>query len=110
MIDEALDMLNMLIAEGQEFKGLHRAMAEAFIHHGETEKAVDEFRKAFPMEQIYIPFRCDQCQSLKEEWDDYCESCYSWNTVNVQKEGLFQEESSELKMLYEREDWAREEN
>ncbi len=29
MIDEAIDTLNTLIAEGEEFRGLHRAMAEA---------------------------------------------------------------------------------
>jgi tetratricopeptide (TPR) repeat protein len=50
MIDEALDMLNVLMSEGEEFRGLHRAMAEAYIHRGETENAVVEFRKAFPIE------------------------------------------------------------
>ena len=38
MIDEALEMLNSLIEEGEEFRGLHRAMAEAYIHREETGK------------------------------------------------------------------------
>jgi lipopolysaccharide biosynthesis regulator YciM len=107
MIDEALDTLNQLIAEGEEFRGLHRAMAEAYVHRGETEKAVEEFRAAFPMKNIYIPFTCSNCQSKKEEWADFCGSCSSWNTINVKKEDFLLTEPTEMRMLYEREDWAQ---
>jgi predicted Zn-dependent protease len=65
MIDEAIDMLNTLEAEGADFKGLHKAMAEAYIHRGQMEKAVEEFNYAFPAEHVYIPFRCDNCQAKK---------------------------------------------
>lgn len=106
MIDEAIDMLNILFAEDKGFKGLHRAMAEAYIHRGELEKAVEEFRKAFPLGQIYIPFRCDTCQAMKEEWVDFCEICYDWNTINARKEEFLQAESKELRKLYENEDWV----
>ncbi len=54
MIDEAIDTLNSLMAEGEDFKGLHRAMAEAYIHRGELENAVEEFKGAFPMRSRYI--------------------------------------------------------
>ncbi len=104
MIDEAMDTLNTLLASEGEFPGLHRAMAEAYIHRGELEAAVDEFRKAFPIERIYVPFVCSKCQSVKEDWQDFCESCFSWNTITVKQEGLFQEESPELRVLYEQ-DW-----
>ncbi|HOE16937.1 MAG TPA: tetratricopeptide repeat protein [Syntrophorhabdaceae bacterium] len=107
MIDEAIDTLDALIAEGEDFKGLHRAMAEAYIHRGEMENAVEEFRSAFPIEQSYIPFICTKCQAIKEEWTDFCESCFSWNTINVKKEEFMHTESEELKTLYEREDWTR---
>jgi tetratricopeptide (TPR) repeat protein len=107
MIDEAIDMLNMLLAEGEEFPGLHRAMAEASIHRGELEKAVEEFRKAFPMKHVYIPFACDVCHARKEEWVDFCDACYSWNTINVKMEEFLKGESKELRLLYEEEDWAR---
>lgn len=105
MIDEAMDMLNTLSASEGEFPGLHRAMAEAHIHRGELENAVDEFRKAFPIERVYVPFVCSKCQSVKEDWQDFCESCFSWNTVTVKQEGLFQEESSDLRVLYGQ-DWS----
>ncbi len=105
MIDEAIDTLNQLLAEGEEFRGLHRAMAEAYVHRGELEKAVEEFRIAFPMKHVYIPFTCSNCQSKKEEWVDFCESCSNWNTINVKKEDFLLTEASELRMLYEREDW-----
>ncbi|MBA4389713.1 MAG: hypothetical protein C0399_02095 [Syntrophus sp. (in: bacteria)] len=107
MIDEAIDTLNTLIAEGEEFRGLHRAMAEAFIHRGETENAVAEFQKAFPMEEIYIPFVCTKCQAIQEEWKDFCESCYSWNTVSVKKEDFLHTDPTELRVLYDGEDWGR---
>ena len=86
MIDEAIDTLNTLVAEGIEFKGIHKAMAEAYIHRGETDKAVEEFRIAFPAEHVYIPFRCDNCHAKMEEWEDFCNSCNSWGTINVRKE------------------------
>jgi tetratricopeptide (TPR) repeat protein len=105
MIDEAIDTLNLLLGEGQEFRGLHRAMAEAYIHRGMMEKAVDEFRTAFPMKNVYIPFTCDNCQSVKEEWTDFCESCLSWNTISVKKEEFLFSDSTEIRMLSEREDW-----
>ena len=109
MIDEAIDNLNLLSADGLDFKGLHKAMAEAYIHRGETERAVEEFRKAFPAEHVYIPFVCNRCQSKKGEWIDFCDNCYNWNTVNVRSEDfLHEEESTELKVFYEGEDWERE--
>jgi Tfp pilus assembly protein PilF len=104
MIDEAMDMLNTLLASEGEFPGLHRAMAEAYIHRGELESAVEEFRKAFPIERVYVPFFCSKCQSVKENWQDFCESCFSWNTITVRQEGLFQEEGPDFRVLYEQ-DW-----
>jgi predicted Zn-dependent protease len=106
MIDEAIDMLNTLEAEGADFKGLHKAMAEAYIHRGQMEKAVEEFNYAFPAEHVYIPFRCDNCQAKKVEWADFCDTCYSWNTINVRKEDFLHGESTELRVLYESEDWV----
>ena len=104
MIDEAMDTLNMLLAAEGEFPGLHRAIAEAHIDRGELESAVEEFKKAFPIEHAYVPFVCSKCQSAKDNWQDFCESCFSWNTITVKQEGLFQEESPELRALYEQ-DW-----
>jgi tetratricopeptide (TPR) repeat protein len=109
MIDEAIDMLNTLLAEGADFKGLHKAMAEAYIHRGQMEKAVEEFRRAFPAEHVYIPFICNHCQSKKVEWSDFCDTCNSWNTINVKKEDfLYNTEAAELKVLYEGEAWDKE--
>ncbi len=85
MIDEAIDMLNTLEAEGVDFKGLHKAMAEAYVHRGQMDKAVEEFRHAFPAEHVYIPFRCDNCRAKKVEWGDFCDNCFSWNTIDVRK-------------------------
>jgi lipopolysaccharide biosynthesis regulator YciM len=107
MIDEALEMLNSLIEEGEEFRGLHRALAEAYVHREEMENAVAEFRKAFPMEEVYIPFVCTKCQARKHEWTDFCESCYSWNTINVKKEEFLRTDTTELRMIYDGEDWSR---
>ena len=107
MIDEALDMLNSLIDEGEEFRGLHRAMAEAYIHREELDNAVSEFRKAFPMEEVYIPFVCTKCQAIKHEWTDFCESCSSWNTINVKKEEFLCTDTSEPRMIYDGEGWEK---
>jgi lipopolysaccharide biosynthesis regulator YciM len=108
MIDEALETLNALIEEGEEFRGLHRAIAEAHIHREELENAVTEFRKAFPMEEeVYIPFFCTKCQAVKHEWSDFCESCYSWNTINVKKEEFLRTDTTELRVIYDGEDWSK---
>jgi tetratricopeptide (TPR) repeat protein len=110
MIDEAIDTLNSLIAEGEDFKGLHRAMAEAYVHRGELENAVEEFKAAFPMdEKVYIPFVCTKCNAIKEEWSDYCESCYSWNTINVKKDDFLHADVTELRTLYSEAEWTRSE-
>jgi len=108
MIDEAIDTLTALFSEGLDFKGLHKAMAEAYIHRGEMEKAVSEFRKAFPAEHVYIPFVCTNCNAKKVEWVNFCENCNHWDTVNVSKENFLPIEPSELKMYYEGGDWERE--
>ncbi len=104
MIDEAIDVLKTLLAEEKEFRGLHRAMAEAYIHRSKFEDAVKEFSKAFPMSQVYLPFYCVKCQAVQEEWTDFCETCYSWNTINIKQEGLFFQEAENLRVLYE-ENW-----
>jgi tetratricopeptide (TPR) repeat protein len=101
MIDEAIELLNSLMDEEKEFRGLHRAMAEAYMHRGEFGDAAKEFGKAFPISKAYVPFYCEKCQSVKEEWTDFCESCNSWNTVNIRQEGLFPKEAEDLRLLYE---------
>ncbi len=104
MIDEAIDVLKTLLADEKEFRGLHRAMAEAYIHRGNLEDAVREFSQAFPMSQVYLPFYCVKCQAVKEEWTDFCESCSSWNTINIRQDGLFFQEAENLRVVYE-ENW-----
>jgi predicted Zn-dependent protease len=104
MIDEAIDVLKTLLAEEKEFRGLHRAMAEAYIHRGNFEDAVKEFLKAFPMSKVYLPFYCVKCQAVQEEWTDFCETCHSWNTINIKQDGLFFQEAENLRVLYE-ENW-----
>ena len=106
MIDEAIYTLNALESTGADFKGLHKAMAEAYIHRGQMEKAVEKFRHAFPAEHVYIPFWCDNCHAKKVEWEDFCDNCYSWNTINVRKEDFLRSDSAELQALYESEDWV----
>jgi lipopolysaccharide biosynthesis regulator YciM len=110
MIDEAIDTLNSLSAEGIEFKGLHKAMAEAYVHRGEMEKAVAEFRKAWPAEHVYIPFSCDNCQAKKVEWMAFCDTCSRWSTINVRREDFLKAESvdtAELeRRLYDNADWG----
>jgi tetratricopeptide (TPR) repeat protein len=103
MIDEAIEILKSLMVEEKEFQGLHRAMAEAYVHRGEYADAAREFGRAFPMTKAYLPFYCEKCQSVKDEWTDFCESCTSWNTVNVRQEGLFQKEAENLRVLYQHE-------
>jgi tetratricopeptide (TPR) repeat protein len=104
MIDEAIDVLTTLLADEKEFRGLHRAMAEAYIHRGKFEDAVKEFSRAFPISQVYLPFYCVNCQAVKEEWTDFCETCSNWNTVNIRQDGLFFQEAENLRMVYE-ENW-----
>jgi tetratricopeptide (TPR) repeat protein len=101
MIDEAIDSLNVLLADEKEFRGLHRAMAEAYLHRGELEAAVKEFSKSFPMDDVYIPFYCERCQAVKETWTAFCENCHRWNTVNIRQEGLFRKEAEDLRQFYE---------
>lgn len=103
MIDEAMDMLKSLLAEGQDFSGLHRALAEACLHRGEAGEAIEEFKKAYPMDRSYIPFRCDNCQAFYNEWSDFCTACYSWNTINVRNEDFLVPDSPEIREIYERE-------
>jgi lipopolysaccharide biosynthesis regulator YciM len=104
MIDEAIDILTTLLAEEKEFRGLHRAMAEAYVHRGKLAEAVREFGLIFPADQVYLPFYCVNCNAVKADWSDFCETCYSWNTINVKQDGLFEKEAEDLRVLYE-ENW-----
>ncbi|MCX8023395.1 MAG: tetratricopeptide repeat protein [Syntrophorhabdaceae bacterium] len=108
MIDEAIEALNTLLASGADFKALHKAMAEAYIHRGEMDKAVMEFRLAFPPEHVYIPFICNNCKTKKVEWSEFCDVCFSWNTIVVRREDFLQAEMTEIKRLYESENWEGE--
>jgi uncharacterized protein HemY len=103
MIDEAIETLNALLAEGETFAGLYRALAEAYAHRGETTKSIEAFSKAFPLKRAYIPFTCDRCQAVHDEWSEFCNNCASWNTITVKKEEPLLAESAELKAIYERE-------
>jgi len=58
-------------------------------------------------QQAYIPFVCTKCQAIKEEWSDFCESCYSWNTINVKKEEFLHADMNELRTLYDEAEWTR---
>ncbi len=104
MVDEAIDLLKTLLADEKEFRGLHRALAEAYIHRGEFEAAAKEFSRAFPMNQAHLPFYCGKCLAAKDEWIDFCEICSSWNTINIRQESLFFQEAENLRVLYE-ENW-----
>jgi tetratricopeptide (TPR) repeat protein len=103
MIDEAIELLNSLVAEEREFQGVHRAMAEAYVHRGKYREAVQEFKKAFPMTRAYLPYYCEKCQSPKDEWTAFCETCCTWNTVTIRQEGLFERDAENLRLLYEHE-------
>jgi tetratricopeptide (TPR) repeat protein len=105
MIDEAIELLSSLLTEEKEFRGLHRVMAEGYLHRGDLQNAVDEFVKAFPISSVYMPFYCEACQTTRDQWSDFCENCFSWNTINVKQEGLFQKDAEDLRLLYEQ-DWG----
>lgn len=100
MIGEAMDMLNQLQYEGLNIPGLYRAMAEVHIHRGDLKQAVENFSKACPSGDLFIPFMCSNCQAPKKEWMSFCDTCYSWNTINVKKDEFVFEESQEFKKLY----------
>lgn len=100
MIGEAMDVLNQLQYEGLNIPGLYRAMAEVYIHRGDLKKAVENFSKACPTGEFIIPFVCTNCQTPKRFWAPLCDTCFSWNTINVKKDEFFLEESQEFKKLY----------
>ncbi|MCX7858010.1 MAG: tetratricopeptide repeat protein [Deltaproteobacteria bacterium] len=104
MISEAMDTLNQLQYEGLNIPALYRAMAEAYVHRGELRKAVDNFIKACPSGESLIPFVCTNCHTSKKEWSAFCDTCYSWNTINIKKDEFTLEESQEFKRLYAEEE------
>ncbi len=103
MIGEAMEMLNQLHYEGLNIPALYRAMAEVYIHRGDLKKAVENFSKACPSGESFIPFECTNCHAPKAEWVDFCDTCFSWNTINVKRDEFVFEESQEFKRLYEEE-------
>lgn len=87
MIDEALDVLNNVQTTEATFLGLHRALAEAYLHRGDVVTAMREMKKALPKRDLYISFVCTNCAHEKEEWSAFCSKCGRWNVVNVKEGG-----------------------
>ncbi|HEY4715544.1 MAG TPA: hypothetical protein VII00_00365 [bacterium] len=84
MLDAAMDHLSILESRGVLSSYLHLLMAEAEARKGDYYNSVKEFRKATDIvSRIVIPYICSSCGAESKEWNAYCKSCGSMNTLYI---------------------------
>jgi lipopolysaccharide biosynthesis regulator YciM len=84
MVDDALEILNTIDAGSFQAPELFSLKGELYLKRNQTQKALDEIRKACGIKKsLRIPYCCSNCGHRSEEWSGRCPSCLEWNTYKL---------------------------
>ncbi len=82
MIDHVLDTINAVDPVTLDFPDVHLLLGSVYERRAESEKALEEFRKALKADQpLVVPFCCSKCNYTSMNWSGCCPECYSWNSL-----------------------------
>ncbi len=81
MIDDAFETLLSIDTGSAAYPELHQLMGSLYLKRHQSDKAVQEFRKALDMKvALKLPYCCMECGHTSPEWSGRCGSCKKWNT------------------------------
>jgi lipopolysaccharide biosynthesis regulator YciM len=81
MIDDAFETLLSIDTGSAAYPELHQLMGSLYLKRHQSDKAVQEFRKALAMKVVLKPpYCCRECGHTSPEWSGRCNSCKKWNT------------------------------
>jgi lipopolysaccharide biosynthesis regulator YciM len=81
MIDDAFETLLSIDTGSAAYPELHQLMGSLYLKRHQSDKAVQEFRKALDMKVALKPlYCCRECGHITPEWSGRCDSCKKWNT------------------------------
>lgn len=89
MVDEAIEILGQIEAQGTSFPELHRIMGNLYLRRREVERAAREFRKAIDLKSsLRLNYCCSICGYLSDTWSGRCPNCKEWNSYTFNLEWL----------------------
>lgn len=84
MVDDALDILAVLDAHVEKMPDLHKLLGNLYLRKGNTEGAVEEFKKALNLrKRVLIPYYCPICDYHTDQWSGRCPRCGHWNSFEA---------------------------
>jgi len=88
MIDDAFDILASIDTGSTAYSELHLLMGNLYMKRHQTDKAVQEFRKALDIKMaLKLPYCCEECGYTSADWSGRCEACKRWNTLKFTLDG-----------------------
>lgn len=82
MVDDALDHLSSLSAQGEDSYYFHMLLGEVYRRRNRHDQATAEFAKALGFKRKpTLPFVCSGCEKEYPDWDGICDSCGRANTI-----------------------------
>ncbi len=84
MLDDALAVLAALVGRASYAPSLHYLLGRIHERRKNFRDAASEFRKVIKeMELVQLEYRCGACGRASTEWNDRCEGCGAWSTIEV---------------------------
>jgi len=90
MLDDAFDALLTLDSSGAAYPELHQLLGNIYLRHQQWAKAVEEFKRVIEMKKPFtLPYCCEICGYLSQEWTGRCSNCKSWNSYQFNLYGTY---------------------
>lgn len=84
MLDDALSVLSTLEGRASYAPTLHFLLGRIHERRKNWRDAAVEYRRVIKeMELVQLEYRCRVCHHATPDWEDRCEACGEWNTVEV---------------------------
>lgn len=84
MVDEAFEVLTALDPGDEKMPDLHKLLGNLYLRKGNTEAAVNEFKKALSLrKRVMVPYDCPLCDYHTPQWSGRCPRCGRWNSFEA---------------------------
>ncbi|MBI3995311.1 MAG: tetratricopeptide repeat protein [Nitrospirae bacterium] len=84
MVDEAFEVLTALDPGDDKMPDLHKLLGNLHLRRGDTEAAVEEFKKALNLKKrVLVPYYCPHCDYHTAQWSGRCPRCGRWNSFEA---------------------------
>ncbi len=88
MVDDAMDVLNSIDTSLFSSPELYSLRGELYMKRNQTQKALDELRKACGIKRsLMIKYCCSRCSHISDDWTGRCAKCSEWNTYRLDVHG-----------------------